>query len=168
MEVYNVTAVNLFTDESLPVTFSVWDDEEVDASCLKVESSFCSLTASGEHLFEVFKILRDQLLQDGWGLLCYGAAVNAHASPMMSACDKVYMLTPFYQAKMEDVVCLFDFYDVRSFVDSKAQEAFYNVWGSKCASTNSHPFIIQLTLSLNGIKSPFSMENTDLVQQSNI
>ena len=31
MEVYNVTAVNLFTDESLPVTFSVWDDEEVDA-----------------------------------------------------------------------------------------------------------------------------------------
>ena len=69
---------------------------------------------------------------------------------------------------MEDVVCLFDFYDVRSFVDSKAQEAFYNVWGSKCVSTNSHPFIIQLTLSLNGIKSPFSMENTDLVQQSNI
>lgn len=58
MEVYNVTAVNLFTDESLPVTFSVWDDEEVDISCLKVESSFCSLTASGEHLFEVFKILR--------------------------------------------------------------------------------------------------------------
>lgn len=55
MEVYNVTAVNLFTDESLPVTFSVWDDEEVDASCLKVESSFCGLTASGEHIFEVFK-----------------------------------------------------------------------------------------------------------------
>ena len=69
---------------------------------------------------------------------------------------------------MEDVVCLFDFYDVRSFVDSKAQEAFYNVWGSKCASTNSPPFIIQLTPSLNGIKSPFSMENTGLVQQNNI
>lgn len=99
MEVYNVTAVNLFTDESLPVTFSVWDDEEVDASCLKVESSFCDLTASGEHLFEVFKILRDQLLQDGWGLLCYGAAVNANASPMMSACDKVYMLTSFLSSK---------------------------------------------------------------------
>ena len=43
MEVYDVTAVNLFTDESLPVTFSVWDDEEVDASCLKVESSSCDL-----------------------------------------------------------------------------------------------------------------------------
>lgn len=140
MEVYDVTAVNLFTDESLPVTFSVWDDEEVDISCLKVASSFCSLTASGEHLFEVFKILRDQLLQDGWGLLCYGAAVNAHASPMMSACDKVYMLTPFYQAKMEDVVCLFDFYDVRSFVDSKAQEAFYNVWGEQVRFHKLTPF----------------------------
>ena len=141
MEVYNVTAVNLFTNESLPVTFSVWDDEEVDTSCLKVASSFCSLTASGEHLFEVFKILRDQLLQDGWGLLCYGAAVNAYVSPMMSACDKVYMLTPFYQAKMEDVVCLFDFYDVRSFVDSKAQEAFYNVWGGARTFPQTHSLL---------------------------
>lgn len=35
MEVYDVIAVNLLTYESLPVTFSVWDDDEVDASCLK-------------------------------------------------------------------------------------------------------------------------------------
>ena len=59
---------------------------------------------------------------------------------MMSACDKVYMLTPFYQAKMEDVVCLFDFYDVRSFVDSKAQEAFYNVWGEQVCFHKLTPF----------------------------
>lgn len=87
-----------------------------------------SYKATGNSYLEAYQSLRDQLLNDGYGLKCNGSYINAIQSAMMSYVDKVYLVTLGKQALQKDIVNLFDEADIYEFPDTEKQQDFANLW----------------------------------------
>lgn len=84
--------------------------------------------ATGGSYFSTYQSLRDQLLKDGYGLMCNGSYINAIQSAMMCYVDKVYLVTLGKQALQKDIVNLFDEADIHEFPDTEKQQIFQKQW----------------------------------------
>ena len=78
--------------------------------------------------FSAFQKLRDMLLDNGIGLKCCGAMINAHQSGMMATSDKVYLLTLGKPALLKDVATIYDYADIKEFPNTLEREKFVKEW----------------------------------------
>lgn len=90
-----------------------------------------SLTASGQTWFEALVKLRQQLESKGCLLLCYGASINSHPSPMslgMGEGRLVYQLHAGQQARSSDLRDIFSAEPGLPPATIEEQRAFYRDW----------------------------------------
>lgn len=122
----NVVAIRLAdnTEFELPVTITYTGD----VVTLSVSLDNHRYEANSDVEFVAFQKLRDKLLDDGIGLKCCGAMVNAHQSGMMAPSDKVYLLTLGKRAQLKDVAIIYDYADIKEFPNTLEQEKFTQAW----------------------------------------
>lgn len=128
MDEHIVRIVELETGREYDVV--VYDDELEDTGDIVFETTVAGekISAIDENALPAFQKLRDQLLSAGYGIKCNGSRINAVQSGMMGASNKVYLVELGKQARMKDVVDLFDYADIREFPDTSEQTAFFEKW----------------------------------------
>ena len=118
--------------------FNISVQQELDSSShdfvLRCILNGKEILSSGNAYFIAFQDFRDKMLAEGYGLKCNGALINAHASAMMENSDKVYLLKLGSQAKMKDVVNIWDYAEIDDFPDTKMQEEYSKEWGASITS----------------------------------
>ena len=92
---------------------------EVDGVCFSV---------SGEYYFETFQLLRDYLLEFGYGIKCNGSRPNAIQSGMMGDSEKIYLVEFGRQALDKDLFSIWDYADIKDFPTTNDQKVFANKW----------------------------------------
>ena len=92
MEIYNCIAVDLayYQIYEKRIKIEVYDEEEKIRILTEIDG--VEFSSAGEDYFEVFKKLRDQILELGYGLKCNGSRINAIQSKMMYACGIMRIL----------------------------------------------------------------------------
>lgn len=128
METFLVTIKNLASSSLLTVTVILKEAESTDEFTLETTVDGITYQGTSEFFFTAFQILRDKLLSIGYGMNCCGALINAHQSPMMSFCDKVYLVALGKKALMKDTACIFDPAVPASYPNTVQQEAFKEAW----------------------------------------
>ncbi len=126
MEKYAVTLLELRTQTVLPAAVSA--DEDGDAVRLTLTLPQQTYTGQAEGYLEAYQVLRDALLNDGFGLQCAGSRLNAVQSAMMANVPQVYLVTNGRQALRADIVSIWETCDLRSFPDTQAQNQFRDQW----------------------------------------
>ncbi|RGC46919.1 hypothetical protein [Absiella sp. AM29-15] len=126
MEEYQVPIMQL--DHQAVEYLTLYVDDENDDIIMYLHYLNQTYKATGSSYFSAYQSLRDQLLEDGYGLKCNGSYINAIQSAMMSFVDKVYLVTSGKQALQKDIVNLFDEADIHDFPDTEKQQAFANLW----------------------------------------
>ncbi len=84
-----------------------------------------------DNFFDALKELRKVLEKENIQILCNGAAKNVFPSSMqfsMGNTRKAYKLSYGKQAKLEDMVDIFEFEEGLEFVSVDEQLQFYNQW----------------------------------------
>ncbi len=90
-----------------------------------------SFVADGESFFEALTAIRDSLEQKGLRPKCQGAREDVYPSPMilnMGLGEKAYRLTLGQQAKMADLVEIFEAAPETAPASVSDQEAYYRKW----------------------------------------
>lgn len=128
MEIYNCIAVDLLYYQiyEKKIKIEVYDEEEKIRILTEIDG--VEFSSAGEDYFEVFKKLRDQILELGYGLKCNGSRINAIQSNMMAGSDRVYLVEMGKPALMKDVVCMWDYADIDFFPDTEHQKMFLDQW----------------------------------------
>ena len=116
MEEYQVPIIRL--DNQTIVYQTLYVDDENDDIIMYLHYLNQTYKAIGSSYFSAYQSLRDQLLEDGYGLKCNGSYINAIQSAMMSFVDKVYLVTSGKQTLQKDIVNLFDEADIHDFLDT--------------------------------------------------
>ncbi|MEM9446869.1 MAG: hypothetical protein AAGA18_16130 [Verrucomicrobiota bacterium] len=94
-------------------------------------SEFFSGEKTGEDFFSVLCEIRKELENQGLRIKCYGASRNVYPSGMsrsMGYGEKAYKLTIGKQAKMQDLVSIFDDGQDVIPVNINEQESFFDQW----------------------------------------
>lgn len=91
METYEIDLMDLNSSDLLPVTVIQRESASTGEFILEVTVNGIPYQGVSEFFFPAFQLLRDELLSIGYGMNCCGALPNAHQSPMMSVCDKIYL-----------------------------------------------------------------------------
>ena len=122
----NVVAIRFAnnTEFELPITIT----DTVDVVTISVSLDSHLYKASADNEFSAFQKLRDMLLDNGIGLKCCGAMINAHQSGMMATSDKVYLLTLGKPALLKDVATIYDYADIKEFPNTLEREKFVKEW----------------------------------------
>ena len=115
-----------------------WGDEGLeneDLVMVKIESEDFFFEASGDTYFDALESIRLQIEEKNGGVLqCYGAVKNVYPSPMIRSMGegrKAYFLKLGHQAKMDDIVDIFDVPDDLlkcEYATVEEQENFYSDW----------------------------------------
>jgi len=100
-------------------------DDDIKMSC---EVDGIRFSVSGEFYFETFQLLRDRLLELGYGIKCNGSKLNAIQSGMFGHSEKIYLVENGKQALNKDLFSIWDYADIRDFPSSNEQRAFANQW----------------------------------------
>jgi hypothetical protein len=118
-----------FTEELLEIYEEVPDDE--DFVMLKMKLSDKVLSFKSENCFDALVQLRKSLEQRNIQIQCNGAALNVYPSTMalsMGVGRLAYKLHLGRQAKMKDLVDIFDYDEELEFVTIDEQLNFYEDW----------------------------------------
>lgn len=105
------------------------EDKEYCKILLTIEDM--TLSSEDENYFFALIKLRKELEPKGIKLLCLGCARNVYPSPMildMGDAIRAYKLTLGKQAKMSDLVCIFDQCEPEDYATIEEQKAFYKAW----------------------------------------
>ena len=90
-----------------------------------------SVTVEAENYFFALLELRKKLEAQNIKILCKGASRNVYPSPMilsMGEANKAYQLTMGKQARMSDLVNIFEPCEVDEYATIEEQLIFYNDW----------------------------------------
>lgn len=128
MEFYDVEIVNLKNGVSEIICIDVDEAEETELIVLHSILHENEVVSSDPCYMSAFQDFRDQLLALGYGMRCKGAYVNAVQSPMMSVCDRIYLVHMGKQAFMKDAVGIFEYADLDSFCNTIDQINYFCEW----------------------------------------
>ena len=105
--------------------------ENVDMIILELLFNGESILGQSDNMFDSLKELRKQLEKKRIQILCNGAARNVYPSAMqfsMGNTRKAYKLYKGEQARMKDMVDIFELDDGLEFVDINEQLKFFEEW----------------------------------------
>lgn len=128
MEIYEVVVVDLIKNDLTTLTVEVDEGETTEDIVIKADVLGQEVIASNYNYLPAYQEFRDKLLQLGLGIKCNGSKVNAVQSGMMGANDKIYLVEMGKQARMKDVVHIWDYAEIDTFPDTKQQITFFEHW----------------------------------------
>lgn len=124
----NLKGIQLKEKVLFDLVLNIKDSDEEDFISIEVKFIDSIIKVKEEYYFTCLQALRKKLFQKGVGICCYGAKTNVYPSPMMMNSFKAYLLTLGQQAKMEDVVDIFDFCELNENGTVEEQDLFYQKW----------------------------------------
>ncbi|MBQ7265427.1 MAG: hypothetical protein IJS61_04950 [Firmicutes bacterium] len=127
INLYNCVIVDLaYYDNEKHITVSVnTKDDGFEMSC---EVDGIGFSLCGEYYFETFQLLRDRLLELGYGIKCNGSRINAIQSGMFGYSEKIYIVSMGNQALNKDLCSIWDHADIKDFPSTKEQKMFAEQW----------------------------------------
>ncbi len=128
MEIYEVVVIDLITKGLTNLTVEVDEGETTEDIVIKAVVSGREVVASNYNYLPAYQEFRDKLLQLGLGIKCNGSKINAVQSGMMGANDKIYLVEMDKQARMKDIVQIWDYAEIDTFPDTKQQNVFFEKW----------------------------------------
>ncbi len=128
MEKYEVALLNLTKNSEVNTVVYADEAETNDNIILKTTINGSELTSESNQYLVAYQILRDKLLQIGFGLKCNGSLINATQSAMVSYTPKVYLVRIGEQATMKDIVNIWDYCDTDYFPTTEQQKLFIQDW----------------------------------------
>lgn len=128
MEIYEITIINLNTQEEQILPIEVDEAEETEYIAVRSVLLGQEISASDDNYLPAYQAFRDMLLRLGYGMKCNGSRINAVQSGMMGATDKVYLVELGRQALMKDIVPIWDYADIKEFPDTERQKTFFEKW----------------------------------------
>ena len=128
MEQYEVILLNFADNSETNVIVYADEAETTDNIFLKTTIDSKELISESEQYLSTYQMLRDQLLQNGFGLKCNGSLINANQSAMMSYTPKMYLVRIGEQAAMKDIVSIWDYCDTDDFPTTEQQKLFIQDW----------------------------------------
>lgn len=128
MEVYEVILTDLSSKEELTIQVEVDEGETTEDIVIKAVVFGREVVASNYNYLPAYQEFRDKLLQLGLGIKCNGSRLNAVQSGMMGANDKIYLVEIGKQARMKDIVHIWDYAEIDNFPDTKQQSVFFEQW----------------------------------------
>ena len=128
MEKYEVTSINLNTQEEQILPIEVDEAEESEYIVIKTVFLGQEISVSDYNYLPAYQKFRDKLHEFGYGIKCNGSRINAVQSGMMGATDKVYLVEIGKQALMKDIAYIWDFADIKEFPDTEQQKEFFEQW----------------------------------------
>ena len=113
--------------------FTLWEISPTNENMVRLVLSTGDkvFTADADSYFDALILIRHDLEEIGLRPKCVGASLNVYPSGMsrsMGTGDKAYRLTLGLQAKMRDLVDIFDVDPMRDPVSVADQEKFYDEW----------------------------------------
>ena len=126
-ETYQVTVADLGNYEK-EKQIEILVNDHGDHFELKTVVDTVEFEAQADDMFSAFQLLRDKLLEAGWGIMCNAARINAVQSGMMTNQDVVYLVEFGKQARTEDVHGFWDYCEMEEYVYTEEQEAFRKKW----------------------------------------
>lgn len=128
MEKYDIKLYDL--NRTLEIEGVVFADEGElsDDIILKIKLENIVITAKSDGYFSAYQELRDELLENGFGLKCNGSLINAIQSSMMSYTRKVYLVEMGKQALLKNIVDIWGYCDITYFPDTREQNHFIEKW----------------------------------------
>ncbi len=128
MEKYEVALLNLTENSEVNTIVYADEAETTDNIILKITINGRELTSESNQYLVVYQILRDKLLQIGFGLKCHGSLINVNQSAMMSYTPKVYLVRIGEQAAMNGIVNIWDYCNTYDFPTTEQQKLFIQDW----------------------------------------
>lgn len=132
---YEVKKVNLELPrgEIIPAQFLIWEEAPEDSEMVKVSLQFNAreIASTDEDFFSALCSIRRVLEKENGLLHCYGASRNVYPSPMsrqMGGGIKAYKMQMGAQAKLSDLVSIFDTGPDISPSTVDEQERFHKEW----------------------------------------
>ena len=121
----NILAIRFADNTEFELPITITDTVDVITMSVLLDNHLYKVNADNE--FSAFQKLRD-MLDNGIGLKCCGAMINAHQSGMMATSDKVYLLTLGKPALLKDVAIIYDYVDIKEFPNTLEREKFVEEW----------------------------------------
>ena len=128
MEIYEITVMNLNTQEAQGLPVEVDEAEESEYIVIKTVFLGQEISVSDYNYLPAYQTFRDKLIQLGYGIKCNGSRLNAVQSGMMGATDKVYLVELGRQAMMKDIVHIWDNVNIEEFPNTEQQKEFFEQW----------------------------------------
>ena len=128
MERYEVTLLHLFRNTEQPLTILADAGETSENIILTAEIDGRTVTGEDFNYLPAYQMLRDRLLELGYGLKCCGSRLNALQSGMMGANDRIYLVELGRPARQRDIVGIFDYDDLTEFPITRQQLAFQEAY----------------------------------------
>lgn len=125
-DIENIVAIRFADNTKFELPITITDTVDVITMSVLLDNHLYKVNADDE--FSAFQKLRDMLLDNGIGLKCCGAMINAHQSGMMVTSDKVYLLTLGKPALLKDVATIYDYADIKEFPNTLEREKFVKEW----------------------------------------
>lgn len=128
MEEYIVTVVNIGNNVESEISILADEAETTDDIILKTNIDGREICAADYNYLPAYQKLRDELLGMGYGIKCCGSRLNAVQSGMMGANYKIYLVRSGQQAKLCDIVSIYEYADIKEFPDTAEQNDFLEKW----------------------------------------
>ena len=128
MQMYEVVLMQLNTGTELTIYVKVDEAEISENIFISAKIKEQEITSSNSNYLSAYQEFRDKLLEAGYGVKCNGSRLNIVQSVMMGATDRVYIVEMGKQALMKDMVDIWDYADINTFVDTKQQKNFFEGW----------------------------------------
>lgn len=128
MQMYEVVLMQLNTGTELTIYVKVDEAEISENIFISAKIKEQEITSSNNNYLSAYQEFRDKLLEAGYGVKCNGSRLNIVQSVMMGATDRVYIVEMGKQALMKDMVHIWDYADINTFVDTKQQKNFFERW----------------------------------------
>lgn len=128
MQMYEVVLMQLNTGTELTIYVKVDEAEISENIFISAKIKEQEITSSNSNYLSAYQEFRDKLLEAGYGVKCNGSRLNIVQSAMMGATDRVYIVEMGKQALMKDMVHIWDYADINTFVDTKQQKNFFERW----------------------------------------
>ncbi len=128
MQMYEVVLMQLNTGTELTIYVKVDEAEISENIFISAKIKEQEITSSNSNYLSAYQEFRDKLLEAGYGVKCNGSRLNIVQSVMMGATDRVYIVEMGKQALMKDMVHIWDYADINTFVDTKQQKNFFERW----------------------------------------
>ena len=125
---YEVVLMQLNTETELTIYVKVDEAEISENIFISAKIKEQEITSSNSNYLSAYQEFRDKLLEAGYGVKCNGSRLNIVQSVMMGATDRVYIVEMGKQALMKDMVHIWDYADINTFVDTKQQKNFFEGW----------------------------------------
>ena len=125
---YEVVLMQLNTGTELTIYVKVDEAEISENIFISAKIKEQEITSSNSNYLSAYQEFRDKLLEAGYGVKCNGSRLNIVQSVMMGATDRVYIVEMGKQALMKDMVHIWDYADINTFVDTKQQKNFFERW----------------------------------------